>query len=225
MEDIGFYFEYDGLVLQLPINPEEVSVEYKGNTKSAEIINLGEISILKRKKLANLSFDCFFPEQTWFPGIRTLGEFKKPEFYRDFFLNLMELGKPARLIITGININMLVSIETFTPRHQSGDFEDEYYSLSLKEYRTYGIKSYTLAADGTTAVSATTTRDVTSITVGCTVSITGAVYTTSDAIKVSQSVSKVTGKVAYIASNELAAYYISIDRVALGWVKKESVSL
>ena len=47
MNDIGLFFEYEGQILQLPVNPEKLEVSYSGNNKNVEIIKLGEISILK----------------------------------------------------------------------------------------------------------------------------------------------------------------------------------
>lgn len=137
--DIGFFINYKEEVIQLPVNPEKITVIYKGNNSTTEIIQLGDINILKDRKLAELSFSSFFPEYSWFPGIRTLGGFKGPAFYKAFFQRIQEEKQPCRLIVTGLDINMKCSVESFDYYHQGGDHEDAYYSLSFKEYRDYEI--------------------------------------------------------------------------------------
>jgi len=140
MTDIGFFINYDNVVVQLPVNPDKVTVTYSGNNDTKEIIQLGQINILKDRKLATISFNSFFPESDWFPAVRTRGKFKKPEFYVNFLLKIMNEKRPCRLVITGININIKVSIESFEYYHQAGDHEDMYYTLEFKEYRDYAIR-------------------------------------------------------------------------------------
>lgn len=139
MTDIGFFINYDNVVVQLPVNPDKVTVTYSGNNDTKEIIQLGQINILKDRKLATISFNSFFPESDWFPAVRTRGKFEKPEFYVNFLLKIMNEKRPCRLVITGININIKVSIESFKYYHQAGDHEDMYYTLEFKEYRDYAI--------------------------------------------------------------------------------------
>ena len=87
--DIGFFINYDNQVIQLPVNPEKVTVKTSGNNSTSEIIKLGEINLLKDRKLQQISFKSFFPQDTWFPGIRTLGDFRQPEFYKSFFEGIL----------------------------------------------------------------------------------------------------------------------------------------
>ena len=63
--DIGFFLEYEGTVVQFPVNPEKLEVSVSGNNKSTEIIEIGEITIIKKKKLADISWESWLPYESW----------------------------------------------------------------------------------------------------------------------------------------------------------------
>lgn len=232
--DIGFFINYDGQVVQLPVNPEKVEVKYGGNNSKTEIIQLGEINLLKDRKLAEISFKSFFPQNDWFPAVRTRGQFKTPDFYKDFFTGIQEDKKPCRLIITGLNITMKTSIENFSYYHQGGDHEDAYYSVDFKEYRDYHIAQ--LAIDSSLnsivapkdspipAPAKTTAPD--QITIGCDVILNGTVHYDSYGSKPGRTFSNYKGKVSLINIYGSHPYHVTTPTGGwLGWVTKESVVL
>lgn len=227
--DIGFFINYNNQVVQLPVNPEKVSVAYKGNNDTTEIIKLGEINILKDRKLAEISFESFLPESDWFPAVRTRGEFKKPAFYKSFFTGIQEDKKPCRLIITGIGISMKCSIEQFEFYHQGGDHEDAYYSLSFKEYRDYRITQ--IAVDSslsrkTASNSSTKAVAPAKITIGCDVILNGRVHYDSYGAKPGKTFSNYRGKISHINKKGSHPYHVTTPSGGwLGWVTAESVVL
>lgn len=234
MEDIGFFFNYENLVVQLPINPEKVEVKYAGSNKKMEIIKLGEINLLRDRKLATISFESFLPEDTWFPAIRTTGRFEKPEFYQAFFLKIQEAKKPLRFIVTGIGINMLVSIEEFSYHHQFGDHEDKYFKLSLSEYRSYGIRSITIPTTtngnvttvSSAAVKNTPERPATEVTIGCSIILNGQVCRDSAGSRPGKTFSNYKGKISLINKKGSHPYHIATpDGGPLGWVVAGAVKL
>lgn len=236
--DIGFFINYDNQVVQLPINPEKVTVTSSGNNSTAEIIKLGEINLIKDRKLKQISFNSFFPQNEWFPGIRTLGEFKQPEFYKDFFEGIMADKKPCRLVVTGINITLKCSIEKFEYYHQAGDHEDAYYSIELKEYKDYSIteigvdssllRTVGTASEGTTNKASTSVKPVSpaKITVGCNVILNGTVHYNSYGAKPGKTFKNYKGKVNLINTKGSHPYHITTPSGGwLGWVTAESVVL
>ena len=246
--DIGFFINYDGQVVQLPVNPEKVEVKFSGNNSTTEIIQLGEINLLKDRKLAEISFSSFFPQDDWFPAIRTRGQFKRPDFYKSFFEGIQEDKKPCRLIITGLNITMKTSVENFSYYHQGGDHEDAYYSLDFKEYRDYHItqipidpslkrptapaKSPTAPAKSPTAPAKSSTPQPAKpatpaqITKGCDVILNGRVHYDSYGSKPGKTFSNYKGKVNFINMKGSHPYHVTTPSGGwLGWVTKESVVL
>lgn len=231
--DIGFFINYNNQVVQLPVNPEKVDVKYDGNNSTTEIIQLGEINLLKDRKLAEISFESFFPQNDWFPAVRTKGQFKTPDFYKKFFEGIQKDKKPCRLIITGLNITMKVSVENFSYYHQGGDHEDAYYSIDFKEYRDYHITQIpidpslkrptaTKARIPAPAKPVTPTR----ITKGCNVILNGRVHYDSYGSKPGKTFRNYRGKVNFINMKGSHPYHVTTPSGGwLGWVTKESVVL
>lgn len=222
--DIGFFINYDGQVVQLPVNPEKVEVKFSGNNSTTEIIQLGEINLLKDRKLAEISFSSFFPQEDWFPAIRTRGQFKRPAFYKSFFEGIQEDKKPCRLIITGLNITMKTSVEKFSYYHQGGDHEDAYYSLDFKEYRDYHITQIPVDP----ALKRPTPRPATpaQITKGCDVILNGRVHYDSYGSKPGKTFRNYKGKVNFINMKGSHPYHVTTPSGGwLGWVTKKSVVL
>ena len=232
--DIGFFINYDGQVVQLPVNPEKVEVKFSGNNSTTEIIQLGEINLLKDRKLAEISFSSFFPQEDWFPAIRTRGQFKRPAFYKSFFERIQEDKKPCRLIITGLNITMKTSVENFSYYHQGGDHEDAYYSLDFKEYRDYHITQIPVdpSLNRPTAPAKSPTPQPAKpatpaqITKGCDVILNGRVHYDSYGSKPGKTFSNYKGKVNFINMKGSHPYHVTTPSGGwLGWVTKESVVL
>ena len=232
--DIGFFINYDGQVVQLPVNPEKVEVKFSGNNSTTEIIQLGEINLLKDRKLAEISFESFFPQDDWFPAIRTRGSFKRPDFYKSFFEGIQEDKKPCRLIITGLNITLKTSVENFSYYHQGGDHEDAYYSLDFKEYRDYHItqipvdpslKRPTAPAKRPTPQPSKPATPA-QITKGCDVILNGRVHYDSYGSKPGKTFSNYKGKVNFINMKGSHPYHVTTPSGGwLGWVTKKSVVL
>ena len=154
---IRLFFEYNNRVVQLPVNPPSLAVESAGKNETVEIVALGEINILRQKKLSNIKIECFFPALVNKDAsyVLTSGQFKEPQFYIDFFEKIWEEKKPARFIVTDTKVNMLVGIEAFTPALNAGD-DDTSYTLELKEYKPYAPKTVTIQLPAAKAVQTTT---------------------------------------------------------------------
>jgi hypothetical protein len=228
--DIGFFISVDNRIVQLPVNPEKLSVSYSGSNKTSEIIGLGEINILRDRKLSEISFSSFFPQNSWFPAVRTRGEFKDATFYKTFIQDIVDSKKPCRFVVTGIDISMKVSIESFDYYHQGGDHEDAYYSLKLKEYRDYHITQISSYSDNTMSLSGSappaTPLQPSEITVGAIVVVNGMLYRDSAGIASIQAVVGYKCMVSLIDEQASYPYHlITPTGDWIGWASKESVTL
>lgn len=231
--DIGIFFTYKNRVIQIPVNPEKITVTVSGNNETVEVISLGQISRLKNRNLKDISFESFFPYESWFPAVRTRGDFKKPKFYKNFFEDLMNNREAATLSITGLGIDMDVSIENFEYYHQAGDHEDAYYSLELKEYIHHKIDDITdkVSTTASTKSSPQTTEVVNSIaptqvTIGCEVILNGTVHYDSYGAKPGKTFSNYKGKVNFINKKGSHPYHITTPSGGwLGWVLESAVKV
>lgn len=137
---ISLFAKYKELIVQLPVNPEDIVISSGANNNISDTIGQGEINDLGFPRLKELTISSFFPK--YYNGelyINTGGNFKDADYYIKFFEDIKKAREPFRLIITDININMLVSIENFEYKYQYGT-DDIDYEIQLKEYREHNIR-------------------------------------------------------------------------------------
>lgn len=134
---IQFWLSYNNReeVIQLPVNPATLAVNYSGNFQDISVMGLGEFTVIGDTALTEYSFSSFLPsnyssnycEYTDIPNPKDV--VKMIERWRDS-------RRPIRLIITGTPINVAVTIRSFNyDLERAGSPNDIYYELTLKEYR------------------------------------------------------------------------------------------
>ena len=141
---------------QLPVNPlEDVTLNYKSGNKTVELVELGEATLLGDRALTGVTIKSIFPAHSY-PWVS--GSPRTPDYYVDYLTKRLTRKKTVRLVIAGdgVDINLRCSIESFTPQRPFGEIEVVYYTLSLKEYRSFGAARIQLAA--TTAATAAPAR-------------------------------------------------------------------
>ena len=240
--DIGIFLTYDSQVVQFPVNPEKIEVSSSSNNLDTEIITIGDIVVPKLPQLDKISWDSFFPYESWWTGVRTKGDFRSAQFYLDLINQIRQDCKPCRLTVTGIEsvggmgYDREVVIEDFTYYHQGGDHEDTYYSITFKEYKDYSISVLAATSTnrstraktevGTVQPAAKVTPAPKQITIGCDVVLNGRVHYDSYGAKPGKTFTNYRGKVSLINKKGSHPYCITTpDGGGLGWVTAESVVL
>ncbi len=116
--------------LRLPVLPSNYSFLQSNKNTTVDIANFGEVTIIGQKALASTSISSFFPNKNYsFVA-------NKNDLKAKTCVNLIKswMDNPIRLIITGTNVNILMTIESFNYSEQDAT-GDIYYTLDLKEYR------------------------------------------------------------------------------------------
>lgn len=123
--------------LRIAVLPAEYEVTSESNNTQVVIHSLGEINLLGKKKLKNISFSSFFPKQkysfceyTSFPGPKESVK----------LIERMKDNGVLRLTMTGTPVNMDCTIEKFTWGENDGT-KDINFTLEFKEYRKVRIKT------------------------------------------------------------------------------------
>ena len=49
----------------MPVTPGKVQVKHKNNNKTVDLINFGEVNIVKKEGLSEISFDLLLPNQKY----------------------------------------------------------------------------------------------------------------------------------------------------------------
>lgn len=121
--------------LRLPVNPERISIESPFGFEDVQVTHLGEYSIFGERKLKAMEISSFFPRD-YVSSYCEYSTFPTPAECVTLIEKWRDAKKPIRLIVTGTNINIAVTVrDAKWDYERAGAMGDIYYSLSLKEYR------------------------------------------------------------------------------------------
>ncbi|HBG6316214.1 TPA: LysM peptidoglycan-binding domain-containing protein [Clostridioides difficile] len=144
---MAYDFYLDGV--QLPITPGKLEIKITNKNKTVDLINTGEVNILKKEGLSEISFEAEFTHNK-LPFYR--GTFRDVQF----FLSKLELlktdCKPFQFIVSRelgnkvlFNTNMKVSLEEYNIVEDAENGSDTKVAIKLKQYRDYSTKKLVLA--------------------------------------------------------------------------------
>lgn len=125
--------------MQLPVNPEKVSVQSSRGYNDIEVAQLGEFTVMGNAKLRGFSFSSFFPKD--YGPYCEYRDVPDPWNTVAMIEGWMDTRRPIRLTVTGTPINFPVTIREFTYEEKAGAPGDVYYSLDLREYRFIQFRS------------------------------------------------------------------------------------
>lgn len=133
-------------LITFPITPSELKISSSSRNETIDLIDDGEINILKSPSLIEIEFDARFPMREY-PYSRIPLEFQE---YFDVFAKLKTNKQPFRFIVSrasGVTkspyeTNLLVSLEDFSTDESADEGDDIICSFKLKQYKPYGVKKY-----------------------------------------------------------------------------------
>ncbi|EHQ92091.1 LysM peptidoglycan-binding domain-containing protein [Desulfosporosinus youngiae] len=143
--------------IQLPVMPGSFEIGEGGKNKTYDVLELGEINVIKNLKLSEYAFSSFFPAQPY-PFV-TVQPLLKPYEYVKLILKWMEAKQPIRFIVISdaFDIDTLASIEGFDWKEEAGRSGDIDYSLKLKKYVPYSARRAVSISTLETATASTQT--------------------------------------------------------------------
>lgn len=118
--------------VDFPVSPGSFEVGSTQNNQTVNIINLGDINMLGKRGLKTLKFRSFFPNNPY-TFVQDYSA-SSPYEYVNRITAMKEGGSPCSISISGTDVSMPVSIDSFSYGEQDST-GDVYFSLSLKEYR------------------------------------------------------------------------------------------
>lgn len=132
----------DGLLL--PITPSKIETKIKGNNKTVNLINDGDISVLKLPGLTEISFTALLPNSKYPFSLNDT----KPIVFLEKFESLKVEKKPFQFIVIRTDYkdellyftDMMVSLEDYTITEDAKNGLDLSVSIKLKQYKEYGTK-------------------------------------------------------------------------------------
>lgn len=144
--------------------PPEYEVEDTHNNTPVVINALGEVNLLGKRNLKNISFASFFPKTNYY--FCQYSGFPTPKESVKIIEGMKEKGV-LRLTATGTPINMECTIESFVWGENDGT-KDINFTLEFKEYRKGKVKvvktKETVPKNITPAATSRSAKEVTSTT-------------------------------------------------------------
>ncbi|RED40745.1 LysM peptidoglycan-binding domain-containing protein [Paenibacillus sp. VMFN-D1] len=119
--------------LQLPVNPEQISVKTSHGYEDVQVTQLGEYTVIGEALLKEYSLASFFPRD-YHPGFCEYEDIHDPWETVEMIEKWIKSRRPVRLDITGTKIKGLVTIRSFQYTERAGNPGDVFYELELKEY-------------------------------------------------------------------------------------------
>lgn len=147
---MAYEFYINGVML--PVTPSKLTLKINGSNKTMNLINDGEINILKSPGLTDISFTCMLP-QNRYPFAKYQGGFKKPTYYLELFEALKISRKPFSFIVIRekpndkhlFDTNIKVGIEDYQIVEDAEEYGfDVGVDVKLKQWKNYGTKEIEL---------------------------------------------------------------------------------
>ena len=132
----------------LPVAPSKLQIKIKNANKTINLINDGEINIIKKPGLSEVSFDILIPHvkypfAVYKNGYRDakyfLGEIEKLKVNMQPFQFIVSRRKPNGTVL--FDTNMKVTLEEYTIKEDAGEGFDVIVTIKLKQYREYSTKT------------------------------------------------------------------------------------
>ncbi|WP_141500972.1 LysM peptidoglycan-binding domain-containing protein [Paenibacillus luteus] len=157
---IQFHLSYnnDAERLWLPVNPASIKISDSHGYQDVEAAQLGEYTVIGKRKLTEFSFSSFFPRD-YNPAYCAYTPLPVPWDCINTIKRWMRSGSPIRLTVTGSPINYAVTIRSFDyDPDRGGSPGDIYFDIALKEYVFVSVRSLTYNTNKTGIASVSDTR-------------------------------------------------------------------
>lgn len=142
---MAYSFLFDDLLF--PIPPSKLDMKIKNNNTTITLINEGEVNLLKKAGLTEVSFEVLLPNVKYPFAVYPDG-FQPATFYLDKLEKLKIEKKPFHFIVSRLkpsgdllfDNDIKVSLEEYTIKESAEQGFDVVVSIQLKQYREYGTK-------------------------------------------------------------------------------------
>lgn len=150
------YYMYMG-TMQIPIPPPTLETKINGKNKTIELLDVGEVNVLKPAGLTDISFECMLPNTRYpFNGSLLMG-FQKASYYLRQLEFLKKNNTPFQFIVVRMKpngemlqmTNIKVTLEEYKIKEAAEEGFDVWAEITLKQWRDYGTKTVQIQTDAT----------------------------------------------------------------------------
>lgn len=226
---MAYYFYLDKMML--PVTPSKLTTKVENQNKTINLINEGEVNLLKKAGLTEIEFEALIPAFKY-PFATYTGGFKATDVFLEYFEQLKASQKPFQFIVTRglINdtlkmpTNMKVALEDYKIKEDAKQGFDIVVTIKLKQYRNYGTKTIKVNIDKKSIIEKIRDFNPAKIVIGSNVIINGRLHRDSYGGGAGQTRTNYKGKINFIKLGNSHPYHVTTpDGAWLGWVTKDSV--
>lgn len=142
----GYDIYFDKVLL--PVAPPKIKTDIRNKNKTIELINDGEVNLLKTPGLTEISFAILLPNKQY-PFGKYLDGFKNASHFLSVFEQYKVSKKPFQFIISRtlpdgtvpFHTNLRMSLEDYNYEDTTAEGFDIKVTLNLKQYKDYGTKT------------------------------------------------------------------------------------
>ena len=160
--------------VQFPIAPSELTISVNGRNETVDLMNDGEVNLLKSPGLIEVSFTALIPHPQL--GKYPFAVNREPiDTFTNFLNKVIEEKTPFRFVVVRtagtkllFDTNLKVACENYQLKESADNGFDVEMEISLKQYRDFGIKTVTITTvkkDTSTQKTETPTKTETKPTV------------------------------------------------------------
>jgi len=142
--------------VMLPVPPEKLTTKIVNKNKTTVLVNDGEINLLKRPGLSEISFDALLPNQKYDFAMYASG-FVPSGYYLDALEIIKTSLRPVWFKVLRpalVETNVAVTLEDYSITEDAANHPDITISVNLKLWRNYGAKKLNLTSIASEGVSA-----------------------------------------------------------------------
>ena len=157
-----FWFSVDELFFVFPVTPGEVTMKIGSKNETIDLINMGEVNIIRGPSLVDIEFEIRYPMRqypysrgdgnTFFTQWEKLKDAKENKKPIDFGIN-----RPSKAIVAhngykpGWNTQLKVTIEDMDIKESFDEGDDVLISFKLKQWKNYGVVKITKSENTTSS--------------------------------------------------------------------------
>lgn len=226
IKHIGVYLtDSKNKTFELPVNPEELLVNYGTDDSSEKIVKLGEINVLGEVKLRKITIQSVLPVSIKNVGyVTAVKKLESAQNYIDKIMAIYNSKKPARLVVSGTKISLKMTIASFTYGFKSGNSDEYAYTLELTEYKAYKAEKMKVAKKKTLTKGKSRSKPPKKIGRGSKVIVNGRLHLDSYGSAPGVTEHNALRKVNFIAPGRAYPYHVTLLNGGWrGWVKKSAV--
>ena len=150
--------------VQFPIAPSSLNITVQGRNETIELMNEGEVNLLKSPGLTEVSFTALIPQVGRYP----FAVVNEPiDTYVHFLNRMIEYKQPFQFVVIRTNgtkllfdTNLKMACEGYEMKESAENGFDIELDIKLKQYRDFGVKTVAITKVTTTTQTTTTTSDM-----------------------------------------------------------------